>query len=118
MAATGEDTNLESRRARWGLAPRRKPYWHTLDQGGQLGYYKGTQSRLWIARFCGGKGRYAEQRVGLADDLEEADGAAVLDFEQAQAAARNWLAAQAVEQAALPIDDAPFNSVGAPCNRD
>ncbi len=118
MAATGEDTNLESRRARSGLAPRRKPYWHTLDQGGQLGYYKGTESRLWIARFCGGKGRYAEQRVGLADDLEEADGAAVLDFEQAQAAARNWLAAQAVEQAALPIDDAPFNSVGAPCNRD
>ena len=118
MAATGEDTNLESRRARSTLVPRRKPYWRALDQGGQLGYYKGAESRLWIARFCGGKGRYAEQRVGLADDLEEADGAAVLDFEQAQAAARNWLAAQAVEQAALPIDDAPFNSVGAPCNRD
>ena len=118
MAAKLEDTNLESRQARGGLVPRRKPYWHALDQGGQLGYYKGTESRLWIARFARAKGRYAEQRVGLADDLEDADGTAVLDFEQARLAARNWLAAQAVAQAALPIDDAPFNSVGAPCNRD
>ncbi len=118
MRATGEDTNLESRRARSALAPRHKPYRHALDEGGQLGYYKGTESRLWIARFCRAKGRYAEQRVGLADDLDDADGAAVLDFEQAQAAARNWCAARAVEQATPPIDDAPFNSVGAPCNRD
>ena len=118
MAATVEDTNLEDRRARSRLAPRHEPYWHALDDGGELGYFKGQETGLWVARFVRRKGRYAEQRVGLADDLEDADGAAVLDFEQARLAARNWIAAQAVEQAALPIDDAPFNSVGAPCNRD
>ncbi len=118
MAATVEDTNLEGRRARSRLAPRQRPYWQMLDEGGELGYFKGRGSGVWIARFTRGNGRYAEQRVGLADDLEDADSAAVLDFEQARLAARNWLAAQAVAQAALPIDDAPFNSVGAPCNRD
>ena len=118
MAAAVEDTSLESRQARSGLAPRHKPYWHALDQGGELGYFKGQVTGIWIARFSRGKRRYAEQRVGLADDFEAADGVAVMNFEQARAAARNWIAARAVERAALPIDDAPFNSVGAPCNRD
>ncbi len=118
MAVTVEDTGFESRQARSRLAARHIPYWHALDEGGELGYFKGRGSGVWIARFTRGNGRYAEQRVGLADDLEDADSAAVLDFEQARLAARNWLAAQAVAQAALPIDDAPFNSVGAPCNRD
>ncbi len=46
------------------------------------------------------------------------NGIAVMDFKQAKAAARNWFAMQAIEEAALPIDDSPFNIVGAPCNRD
>ncbi len=114
MTATVEDTGLESRQARSRLAARHIPYWHALDEGGELGYFKGQGSGVWIARFARGDGRYAEQRIGLAD----ADDVVAMDFEQARRAARNWCAAQAVEQAALPIDDAPFNSVGAPCNRD
>ena len=114
MTATIEEVELDSRQARDRLAPRQRPYWQMLDEGGALGYFKGQGSGVWIARFTRGNGRYAEQRIGLAD----ADDVDAMDFEQARLAARNWLAAQAVEQAALPIDDAPFNSVGAPCNRD
>ncbi len=98
--------------------PAASPNWHALDQGGQLGYYKGSELRIWIARLSRGKGRDREQRVGLADDFADADGHAVLDFEQAQAAARNWFVEQAIRDAGLPIDDSPFNIAGAPCNRD
>ncbi len=117
MTAMALDTNLESREARSRLVPRHAPYWHLLDQGCDLGYYKGEDLGVWIARFLRGKGRYVEQRVGLADDSADADGVAVMDFKQAQDAARNWFAEQAIKQAGLPIDDSPFN-IGAPCFRD
>ena len=118
MARTVQDTNLESPEARSQLAPRHKPYWHLLNQGCHLGYYKGEELRVWIARFPRGQGRYTEQRVGLADDFADADGITVMDFKQARSAARKWFAEKAIEEAALPIDDAPFTIVGAPCNRD
>ena len=118
MARSARDAELESRAARSRLAPRQEPYWRWLDKGCHLGYYKGSESRLWIARWSRGKGRDTEQRVGLADDFADADGIAVMDFEQAQAASRNWFAEQAIKEAGLPIDDSPFNIVGPPCNRD
>ena len=117
MTATALDTNLESREARNRLVPRHMPYWHRLDQGCQLGYYKGEGLGVWIGRFPRGKGRYADQRLGIADDLGDADGIAVMDFNQARAAARNWSAEQAIKEAGLPIDDSPFN-IAAPCFRD
>ncbi len=117
-AQDAKDAELESREARSCLAPRQDPYWRLLDKGCHLGYYKGSELRLWIARSSRGKGRDTEERVGLADDFAEADGIAVMDFEQARAAARNWFAVQAIKEAALPIDDSPFNIVGPPCNRD
>ncbi len=117
-ARDAKDANLESREARSLLAPRRDPYWRLLDKGCHLGYYKGSELRLWIARVSRGKKRDTEERVGLADDFADADGIAVMDFKQARAAARNWFAVQAIEEAGLPIDDRPFNIVGAPCNRD
>ena len=118
MARSAQHANLESREARNRLAPCHKPYWHLLDQGCDLGYYKGEDLGVWIARFPRGSGRYAEQRVGLADDFADADGVAVMDFKQAQLAARNWFAEQAIKQAGLPIDDSPFNIAGPPCNRN
>ncbi len=118
VARSAQDAELESREARSHLAPRQEPYWRLLDKGCHLGYYKGSELRLWIARLSRGKGRDTEERVGLADDFAEADGIAVMDFEQARAAARNWFAVQAIKEAGLPIDDSPFNIVGAPCNRD
>ncbi len=116
MARSARDAELESREARSRLAPCQDPYWRSLDKGCHLGYYKGRESRIWIARLSRGKGRYREARVGLADDTADAHGIAVMDFEQARAAARNWFAEQAITKAALPIDDRPFN-IAAPCNR-
>ncbi len=117
-AQDAKDANLESWEARNRLAPRQDPYWRSLDKGCHLGYYKGSELRLWIARLSRGRGRDREKRVGLADDFAEADGLAVMDFEQARAAARNWFAMQAIREAGLPIDDSPFNIAGPPCNRD
>ena len=117
-AQDAKDADLESREARSRLASRQEPYWRLLDKGCHLGYYKGRESRIWIARLSRGKGRYREARVGLADDFADADGIAVMDFKQARAAARNWFAEQAIKETALAIDDSPFNIVGAPCNRD
>ena len=117
-AQDAKDTNLESREARSRLAPRQDPYWCLLDKDRHLGYYKGSELRIWIAHLSPGKGRNREKRVGLADDFAEADGFSVMDFEQARAAARNWFSEQAIEEAGLPIDDSPFTIVGAPCNRD
>ncbi len=117
MVTIQEDTNLETRAARDRLAIRHKPYWRALNQGCQLGYYKGKDLGIWIARLPQGKGRFTEHRLGLADDAAEADGVSVLDYHQAEAAARNWFAEQAIKQAALPIDDSPFTTVGSPCNR-
>ena len=114
MTATIEEVELDSRQARDRLAPRNRPYWKMLDEGGALGYFEGRESGVWIARFVRGNGRYAEQRIGLAD----ADDVDAMDFKQARCAARNWCAAQAVKEARRPIDDAPFTIVGAPCNRD
>ncbi len=118
MTRSARDADLEDREARNRLASRREPYWRALDTGRHLGYYKGSELRIWIARWSRGKGRDREQRVGLADDFAEADGFAVLDFKQARAAAGNWFAEQAIAEAGLPIDDHPFNIAGAPCNRD
>ena len=114
MAATLEDANLESRRSRSRLVSRHIPYWHALDEGGELGYFKGQGSAVWIARFARGNGRYAEQRISLAD-VDDVD---AMDIEQVRRAARNCCAAQAVKEARRPIDDAAFTVVGAPCNRD
>ena len=50
MVGAAEDTNLETRADRDRLGPRHKPYWHVLDQGCQLGYYKGKDLGIWIAR--------------------------------------------------------------------
>ena len=113
----GQDTNLENREVRGRLTSRQDPYWCVLDAGRHLGYYKGSELRIWIARLSRGKGRDREARVGLADDFADADGIAVMNFEQARAAARNWFAEQAIKDAGLPIDDSPFN-IAAPCNRD
>ena len=117
-AQDAKDANLENPEARSRLAARQDPYWRLLDKGCHLGYYKGSELRIWIARWSRGKGRDREQRVGLADDFAEADGLAVMDFKQARVAAGNWFAEQAIKEARLPIDDRPFTIVGAPCNRD
>ncbi len=104
MARTVRDTNLDTRTARMRLAPRHKPYWRKIDQGSHVGYYKGQRGGAWIARYFLGDGKYAESKLGTADDVQDTDGIAVLSFSQAQAKAREWFTEQARHAAGLGPD--------------
>lgn len=95
MARTVRDTNLETRTARLRLTPRGKPYWRTVEVGLHVGYRRVRDGGgTWVARRFIGAGRYAEVRIGVADDLQEADGGAILSFRNAQEAARKWWTAE------------------------
>jgi Phage integrase, N-terminal SAM-like domain len=62
-----------------------------------------------LNRFFIGKGRYAETKLGMADDATDAEGVAILDYRQAQAAARAWFAEQARKGAGLgPAHAGPY----------
>jgi integrase len=96
MARTVRDINLETRAARLRLTSRAKPYWRSLERGLHLGYRRLPRSGgTWIARrFIGPGEGYSEKGLGTADDLQDADAVSVLDFRQAQQAAREWWKAQ------------------------
>ncbi len=88
MARTVRDASLDSRAARARLKPSGIPYYHAIDQGLHVGYRKGRKGGKWVARWYSGCGSYRMQTIGVADDMIDADGAAVLSFSQAQAIAR------------------------------
>ncbi|HVE06931.1 MAG TPA: MarR family transcriptional regulator [Paraburkholderia sp.] len=88
--AASEDGWLATPDARAALPVRRKPYWHPLDIGRHLGYYKGARCGTWHARIFIGNGRYEETRLGKADDSRDADGIAILDYPQAVARSHAW----------------------------
>jgi integrase len=96
MARTVRDSNLQSRESRRGLETHPEPFWRGLEQGLHLGYRKRSGGGTWVARRRREKAPgeagspYEENRLGLADDLQDADGVAILSFHQAQAAARKW----------------------------
>ena len=108
MARTVRDTNLETRTARSRLTARHKPYWRLIDQGRHLGYFKGKRGGAWIARYFLGAGRYAERKLGTADDTQDADGVGVLSFQQAQDEARDWFSEQAREVAGIAGTSGPY----------
>jgi integrase len=79
-----------TRTSRRALKVNPKPYWTQITPGRSLGYRKnGTRDGVWIARLKDGPFR-REGRLGLADDVADADGVQVLDFSQAQKAADRW----------------------------
>jgi integrase len=90
MARRVHDKTLDSRDARSRLKIRGKPYYRTLERGLHLGYRRlgGGQAGTWVARHYVGDQQYEVERIGTADDKSDADGVAVLDFWQAQDAAR------------------------------
>ena len=95
MARTVRDANLETRTARLRLPIRSEPHWRGLEKGFALGYRRRGRGGTWLARRRQDNGRYAEHRIGTTDDLQDADGVAVLDYGQAQRAARDWWRAEA-----------------------
>lgn len=97
MGRTVRDHRLENRAAREKLVARSEPYWRTINQGAHLGYYRGARVAKWVARWRapGATGGYAKVTLGEADDHTDADGERVLNYRQAQDAARHWFAKQA-----------------------
>lgn len=97
MPRTVRDARLESRAARERLSPRHEPYWRQLYEGAHLGYRKGKRGGVWLARWRPFGGRYQKITLGLADDTEDANGRSILDYRQAQDAARIWCEEKATQ---------------------
>lgn len=93
MARIVQDAKLAKREQRLRLEPRKKPYWLTLNEGEHLGYYRGARVGKWVVRYrrAGSGGNYQEATLAEADDSADADGSVILDFRQAQEAARHWI---------------------------
>ena len=97
MARRVHDKTLDSRDARRRLKIRGKPYYRAIERGLHLGYRRlgGGQAGTWVARHYVGEQSYEVQKIGIADDVSDADGAAILDFWQAQDAARKAMVERA-----------------------
>ncbi|MBT6139768.1 MAG: hypothetical protein HOH65_20020 [Rhodospirillaceae bacterium] len=118
MTTKMQPQNFENRTARAVLEPSRKPYWCVLERWCHMGYHRARGSGRWVTRFVPAKGPSMDLTIGEADDQAAADGVKILSFEQARAASRNWCIEQAIEAASQPLDDSPFNKVGAACSRE
>jgi hypothetical protein len=92
VARTVRNSKLDSRSARAKLPPRKSGYWIPLQRGFALGYRKGSKGAVWLARLKE-RDRRHEVTLGSADDALDPDGERTLNYAQAQAKARNWLAA-------------------------
>jgi integrase len=94
MPRSVADAPLTTRAARTRLAARHQPYWRGLEAGAALGYRKGSTAGAWLVRIVDPSvgGGYRQVSLGRADDALKADGVEVLDYRQAEANARNWIA--------------------------
>jgi integrase len=101
---TIRNSKLDSRSARAKLPARKGGYWVPLQRGFALGYRKGPKGGMWLARLKEST-RRKEITLGAADDALDAEGGRTLDYAQAQAKAREWLAAL---DAAEKTDGGPY----------
>ncbi len=92
MGRAVKDAKLDKRDARLKLAPQKEPYWRLVSEGAHLGYYRGERVGKWVARYRrpGSTGGYLKTTLGEADDVRDADGETILNFRQADDAAREW----------------------------
>jgi integrase len=73
------------------LTIAKKPYYRALDEGLHLGYRKSQSGTAWVVRWYKGEGAYQTENLdGRPDDVLTADGATVLNWSQAQGAARTF----------------------------
>jgi integrase len=92
MARTLADAKLDTRSARARLAHRPEPHWRIMSDGLAIGYRRGSKGGTWVARHYAADIGRKFKALGTADDVIDADGVTVLNFGQAQAAARRWFA--------------------------
>ncbi len=104
MARQVSDSNLSTRTARKRLKPRAKPYWRLIEHGRHIGYRRTPRGGTWVARLYLGSGKYAETRLGTADNVGDADEVEVLSWPQAQRAAHGWFVRRQREEEGLHPD--------------
>ncbi len=77
---------IEGRTNRLKLPPARKPVFVGLGEGVALGYRRNVNGPgAWVVRRSDGKGGNSVRNIGVADDFADADGSAVLSYQQAVA---------------------------------
>jgi integrase len=109
MARTVREAALATRSARLRLPVQTKPYWRVIEQGLHLGYRRRATGGTWIARRRDEHGMYREIKIGLADDLQDANGDGILDFSQGQRAARSWwMNQQRLASGLTPPNSGPY----------
>jgi integrase len=106
MARQVKNAKLDSRSARAKLPERTEPYWQPISPGCHLGYAKGVRGGSWIAKYRAEDGSRQKEKLGTADDVLDADGAAILSFSQAQTRAHEWFKT-AARRAAGEVEHAP-----------
>jgi integrase len=88
-------TRIETRSVRLRLPGRKDPYWQSLERDLAAGYHRPLQGGAgrWWGRVRQG-GKYKIEALATADDHDQADGIAILNWAQAQAAVRAWAGRQ------------------------
>lgn len=107
MARTVRDAKLGSRAARTTLKVSGKPYFRAIEEGLHVGYRKGKTSGKWVMRTYH-DGSYVVDTIGTADDTIDADGTAILTFDQAQALARKRFVEGKRVRAGMPAVAGPY----------
>jgi integrase len=94
MPRTVHHAKLDTPTARARLKRGRQAHWQALAPGAHIGWQRWPEDPQgrWLLRRYIGSGNYKVLEIGAADDSSAADGRDVLDFAQAQAAARALLA--------------------------
>src|SRR6266516_2349709 len=87
MARNIRSTELETRARRLRLPIAKKPRFVKIGRGVHLGYRRNASAGAWVVR-CLANGRDWTQAIGTADDFEDANGATVLTYWEAQNRAR------------------------------
>jgi integrase len=96
MARRIKDATLDSKESRRKLVTRGKPYYRAIERGLHLGYRRlRAGAGTWVARYYVGEQSYELESIGIADDVSDADGVAVLTFWQAQTKARERMVGRA-----------------------
>ena len=96
----------ETRTARLRLPISAKPTFVRIGPGLGLGYRRNATAGTWVARIADGKGGYATKAIGAADEFDDADGADLLDYWQAQRKTRDLASGKPAEAPIATLGDA------------
>lgn len=72
------------------IAVAKKPLFIRIAPGVGLGYGRNRTAGTWVPRVADGAGANKTKAIGTADDFDDPDGVAILDFGQAQDKAREY----------------------------